>query len=368
MDAKKLKEHLIELIEMHGPSGHEEPIRAYLREQWSGLVEDFEVDGLGSLVGIKRGIGPEPRKRIMLCAHMDEIGQIVTEVKDGYLRLGDIHGTDSRITLAKPVVVLARGGALKGVVAVPPPHITRQQSGTPAYIDHRDQWVDLGLPAEEVARLVRVGDLVTMDAPAVELMGDLIAGKAMDDRACVAAVTACLHYLQGRTHEWDVVAVASTQEEMGLYGARAAAYHVHPDLAIALDVSFAEQSGVNGDDHVKLGEGPQLAIGPNLHDGAVKGVLEAAKRLEMKVPIEAAPGMTGTDAAAIQVSHEGIPTVLLEVPIRNMHSPVETVSLKDIDRAGRLMAEFITGLTPDYLDTIAWKPEEDEENKNGDQS
>lgn len=368
MDAKKLKEHLIALTETHAPSGHEEPVRAYLREQWGGLVDAFEVDGLGSLIGIKYGAGPTPRKRIMLCAHMDEIGQIVMEIKDGYLRLNDIHGTDSRITLAKPVVVLARGGALKGVVASPPPHITGQQGGTPAYLDHREQWVDLGLPADEVARLVRVGDLVTIDATTIELMGDLLAGKAMDDRACVTAVTACLHYLQGRSHTWDVVAVASTQEEMGLYGAAAAAYHVNPDLAIALDVAFAEQPGINGDDHIKLGEGPQLAVGPNLHDGAVKGVLEAAKRLEMNVPIETAPGMTGTDAAAIQVSREGIPTVLLEVPIRNMHSPVETVSLKDIDRAGRLMAEFIAGLAPDYLDTIAWKPESDEENQNGDKS
>jgi endoglucanase len=214
------------------------------------------------------------------------------------------------------------------------------------------------LPQAEVEQLVRIGDMVTMDASALDLQGDKIAGKAMDDRASVAAVTACLHYLHNRLHNWDVYAVASAQEETGLKGAATAAYRIKPDLAIALDVTFAQQPDVNGDEYPKYGQGPVIGIGPNFHDGLYKDLHKAAKRLEMVLFLEPTPGRSGTDAWAIQVSHAGVPTALLGIPIRNMHSPVETVSLKDVDRCGRLMAEFISDLADDYLDTIQWQPDD----------
>jgi putative aminopeptidase FrvX len=352
-----LKEHLKTLTELTGPQGHEEAVRHYLREQWAGMVDEFEIDGFGSLIGIRHGSGPSPRKRIMLCAHMDEIGMLVAEINNGYLRLSDIWGIDHRILLGKPVLIHARTGTLKGLVGAVPPHISGQKSGgTDTYPSWEELWVDLGLPAETVERQVRVGDIVTMDAPALELMGDKVAGKAMDDRACVAAVTACLDYLQSRKHAWDVYAVASAQEETGLFGAATAAYKIQPDLAIALDVAFAQQPGVNGDEYPKHGAAPVYGIGPNLHDGLNKGLQDAAKKLEISLFTEVYTGGTGTDAWSIQVSREGIPTALLGVPVRNMHTPVETVLVKDIDRTGRLMAEFITGLTDEFLEKIAWKP------------
>ncbi|MBI5927978.1 MAG: M20/M25/M40 family metallo-hydrolase [Chloroflexi bacterium] len=353
-----LKEHLKTLTELTGPQGHEEAVRHYLREQWAEYVDDFEVDGFGSLISIKRGSGPEPRKRIMLCAHMDEIGMLVANIKNGYLRLSDIWGIDNRILLGKLVLIHTRSGILKGLVASVPPHISNSKGGADAYPDWEELWVDLGLPAEEVAQKVRIGDIVTMDAPAIDLMGDKVAGKAMDDRACVAAVTACLGYLKSRKHDWDVYAVASTQEETGLFGAATAAYKVQPDLAIALDVAFAQQPGVNGDEYPKHGSAPVIAIGPNLHEGLNKGLQDTAKKLEMSLFTETYTGNTGTDAWSIQVSRAGIPTALLGVPIRNMHTPVETVLLKDIDRTGRLMADFIAGLTDEFLDKITWKPAE----------
>jgi endoglucanase len=364
-----LKEHLRTLTQLTGPSGHETAVRNYLREQWTGLVDEFQVDGLGSLIGIKRGSGPEPRKRIMLSAHMDEIGLLVAEIKHGYLRLANIWGIDFRIMLAKPVLVHTRTRVLKGVVAAVPPHISRNQAGKNNYTPEAEQWVDLGLPVEEVERLVRVGDPVTMDASAIELMGDRMAAKAMDDRAAVAAVTACLDYLKSRKHLWDVYAVASVQEEVGLRGAATAAYHTKPDLAIAIDVTFAQQPGVNGDEYAKLGDGPAIGLGPNFHDGLYKRLQETAKKLEMSLFVEPLTGDSGTDAWAIQVSREGVPTALLGIPLRNMHTPVETLSLKDVDRTGRLMAEFIGELTEDTLEQIAWKPEpaktEDADKKDG---
>jgi endoglucanase len=354
MDKKKLKEHLKTLAEMHAVSAFETPVAEYLRQEWVGLVDEFASDGLGNLVAIKRGSGPEPRKRVMLSAHMDEIGLLVNRIRDGYLQLTNIHGMDSRIMLAKAVLVHTRTGILPGVVAAVPPHISNYTGGTDKYLDFDEMWIDLGLSTDEVAERVQVGDVVTMDAPTLELMGDKLATKALDDRASVAAVTVCLHYLQGRQHTWDIYAVASTQEEVGLRGATTVGYYVAPDLAIALDVTFAQQHGVSGDDCPKLGEGPAIGIGPNFHPGLYKGMQEAAKHLEMSLFVDPMPGTSGTDAWAIQISRQGVPTTLLEIPIRNMHTPIETVVMKDIDRVGRLMAEFITGLTPDYLDTIHW--------------
>jgi endoglucanase len=225
--------------------------------------------------------------------------------------------------------------------------------------------VDLGLPSEEVEKLVRVGDIVTMEAPVVELTDDQIATKAMDDRAAVASVTACLHYLQSRSHVWDVYAVASVQEEVGLHGAMTAAHHTSPDLAIAIDVGFAEQPGMSDDNNVAVDKGPQIGIGPNFHDGLLKGLQKSAKELEISLPLDPTPGGSGTDAWAIQISREGVPTSLLSIPIRNMHSPIETVSIKCVNRTGRLMAEFISSLSADYLDTIAWKIDEDAEADDG---
>lgn len=366
MKTKALKEHLKTLSQLSGPSGYEDEIRSYLRKEWEGLVDTFEVDGLGSLIGIKRGTGPEPRKRIMLCAHMDEIGLIVTEIRNGYLRLDDIWGMDSRTTLAKPVLVHARGGVLRGIVASVPPHILRSTGDNKRYPDFDEQWVDLGMDTEEVEKLVRIGDLVTMEAPAVDLSGGLLATKAMDDRAGVASVTAALHYLKSRSHIWDVYAVASTQEEVGLFGAATAAYHVKPDVAIAIDVGFASQPGVSGDSHIKVTEGPLIGLGPNFHDKLVEDLLDTAKSLEMKLTVEPYSGGSGTDAWSIQISHAGIPTALFSIPIRNMHSTVETVSVTSVDRTGRLMAEFAAELTADYLDTIAWKPDEEPSEDNGD--
>jgi putative aminopeptidase FrvX len=250
-------------------------------------------------------------------------------------------------------------------VAAVPPSMSHTQGGSGKYVPFGEQWIDVGLPADEVERLVQVGDMVTMEAPILELGGDVVAGKAMDDRASVTAVTACLHHLQTYHHSWDVYAVATAQEETGVKGATTAAYYAKPDLAIALDVTFAQQPGVNGDQYPKLGNGPTIGVGANFHDGLVGGLQDAAKRLEMKLFVRGIPGASGTDARAIQLSHAGVPTVLLGIPIRNMHSPVETLNLKDVERVGRLMAEFISGLADDYLDTIQWKPD-DEHDDNGD--
>lgn len=349
-----LKAHLKTLTEAHAPSGHEEPLRVLLREAWSGLVDSIEQDRLGTLIGIKRATQPpETRRKIMLAAHMDEIGMMVRAVVDGFVFVHRISGVDNRIMLAQPVMVHGRR-ALPGIVATVPPHLLKG-TNTGKYPDFETFVIDLGLPAAEVDALVQVGDLITPDSLMIDLGANRVAGKAMDDRACVAAVTVCLHQLKRMQHQWDVYAAATVQEETGLHGAKTAAYHIKPDIAIALDVTFAKQPGVPDEQTVEMGGGVGIGIGPNFHPRLYDKLRETAKQYEIKLQDDLIPGASGTDAWAIQVALEGIPTALLEVPIRNMHSSVETLDLRDIDRAGRLLAAFIADLDADFLTTIQWQ-------------
>lgn len=348
-----LKAHLKSLVEAHAPSGHEGPIREIVRAAWADMVDDFDQDKLGSLIGIKRATTPtDPPRKIMLAAHMDEIGMMVRDVVDGFIYVHRISGVDNRVMMAQPVRVHGKE-PLSGVVATVPPHLLTADERK-KYPTFDQLVVDVGLPADRVAELVQPGDLITVDVPMLELGGDLVAAKAMDDRACVAAVTACLNELQHLQHAWEVYATATVQEESGLYGARTAAQYIGPDVAIALDVTFAPQPGLNGDDLREIGSGPVLTVGANIHQKLFEQITATAKQYEIKYQTDAAPAATGTDAWAIQVAREGIPTALISVPVRNMHSPVETGSLKDIARAGRLLAHFIAGLDADFLTTIDW--------------
>lgn len=348
-----LKEHLRKLVNAHAPSGYEGPIREIIREEWRDLTDEMEQDGLGSLIGIKRATTPvDPPRRIMLAAHMDEIGLMVREIVDGFIYVHRVSGIDNRVMPAQPVLVHGKQ-ALPGVVATVPPHLLKAKERR-KYPTMDSLVVDVGLPAEEVAELVSIGDLITPDTPMIDLQGKRVAAKAFDDRACVAAITVCLDTLKNMSHQWDVYATATVQEETGLLGATTAAYHIQPDIAIALDVTFAEQPGVDSDISTKIGEGPGIGMGANFHIKLFEKIKETAQYHEIKIQEDLIPTGSGTDAWAIQVSREGVPTALLEVPIRNMHSPVETLDTTDIDRAGRLMAHFIAALDADFLTAIDW--------------
>jgi putative aminopeptidase FrvX len=358
-----LTEHLKKLVEAHAPSGHEAPIREILREEWAGYVDEFQQDGLGSLIGIKRATKPteQPRK-IMLAAHMDEIGLLVRDIVDGFIYVHRISGVDSRVMLSQPVVVHGKK-PLKGIVAAVPPHLLDEQSRK-RYPSFDELVIDVGLSHEEVTEIVTIGDTITPDVPLLQLQGSRVAAKAFDDRACVAIVTQCLALLQGMNHSWDVYATATVQEETGLLGATTASRFINPDIAIALDVGFGDQHGAG--DHVTgdLGKGGVLGIGPNFHIKLNEQIEEVANKHEIKFQKEVISGASGTDAWAIQVSNGGVPTALLSLPLRSMHSPVETIDLNDVERTARLLAHFIASLSDDFLATIDWdrpQPAEDTE-------
>jgi endoglucanase len=214
--------------------------------------------------------------------------------------------------------------------------------------------IDAGLCPEEAQTMIRTGDLITMRRDFVELEGGLVSGKALDNRASVAACAVCMEELQRVHHDWDVYAVATTQEEVGLKGAITSAYGLEPDVGIAVDVTWADQPGAPEEYTYQLGKGPTIACGPNFHPRLQEALVETARALEMSYQVEPVVG-GGSDAWAIQVTREGIPTALLSIPLRNMHSPVETVSIQDIKRVGRLLAAFVGALDRAFLDSLAWK-------------
>ncbi|MEA3377659.1 MAG: M42 family metallopeptidase [Chloroflexota bacterium] len=347
---------LKELSEAEGMSGFEGPIRELVRQRWEPFVDEMHEGKLGSLIGLKNGVGPEPRPKLMLAAHMDEIGLMVTDIEKGFLRIARVGGTDRRVLLGLEVTVHGRRD-LPGVVATRPPHVLSQEERKKT-VPWDQIFVDVGLPADEVKELVSVGDLISIRREMSELKNRRVAGKALDDRACVAAVTVALEQLQRVQHAWDVFAVATAQEETGLKGAIAAAYGVAPDAAIALDVTFGEQPDAPKADTLPLGEGPSISIGPNFHPKLVERLKEVAEDREIPYHIDPIPGRSGTDAWAIQVTREGVPTALVSVPLRYMHQPVETLAVADVERAGRLLAAFIAESEASLLDELAWEVNE----------
>jgi len=341
--------HVKALSAPPGLSGYEAPVRAVIRSAWAPLTDEQHEDRLGTFWAVRRGRGPAPRPRLMLAAHMDAIGLIVTRREGEFLRVSNLGGIDPRVLPGQLVTVHGRE-LLLGIVAAPPPFLlpkAKRESVTPL----NELLVDTGLPAERLAELVQIGDLVSFAQPPVELLNELLAAKSLDNRASVAALTVCLDALQGRPHAWDIFAVATVQEEVGLRGAGTSAYSLTPDLAVAVDVTFGSDAATREFAHktLPLGGGPALGMGPNIHTGLFAAFKACAGRTEIPYTVEVMPAHSGTDAFAIQVARAGIPTMVVSIPVRNMHTPVEVVAMKDIARTGRLLAEFAASLDDKFM-------------------
>jgi endoglucanase len=348
---------LKELLTAPGLSGFEDPAAEIISSKWKPLVHEISRGKLGSLHGLRRGTGKSPRPSVMVATHMDAIGLMVTGMEDGFLRLTQVGGVDPRVLPGTLVTLHATGAGepqpIPGVVVLPPSHLLPPETGlNPVPLEYL--FLDTGLPPRKVANLVHVGDLVSFAQPPLELTGETIAGHTLDNRASVAALTVCLEELQARPHLWDVWAVATTQEEVGTIGATGSTFELHPAFVIALDVTFAKGPGASDWQTSPLGKGPTLCMGPNIHPALHKAMKECADRLEIPVGLEYAPRHTGTDGYSTQVVAEGIPTLVMGIPLRYMHTPVEVVAIKDIQRTGRLIAEFIAGLAPDFMNKIVW--------------
>lgn len=343
------------LISVSGLSGYEGPVADLIAARWRPLVDEISMSRVGSLHGLKRGTGNAPRPSLMIATHMDAIGMRVSKIVDGFLHITNVGGIDVRVLPGAEVTVHASRSKeeLPGVVVLPPARFLPESVGDKILIEHL--LVDTGLLPRELMKKVCVGDLVSFANQPFELAGDVISGHSVDNRASIAALTICLEELQNKPHIWDVWAVATVQEETTLLGAYTSAYDLRPQIAIVVDGSFAKGPGASGWQTSAMGKGVGLCIGPNMHPFLHKKLKELAERLEIPWFLDVTTAHSGTDAFAIQITAEGIPAALVEFPIRYMHTPVESVSLKDIQRTGRLLAEFVASLEANFVEEIVWE-------------
>jgi endoglucanase len=350
------KDFLKKLITAPGLSGYETPLREMLEQAWRPLVDDMQISRLGSLHALCQGNLPEPRPSLLLAAHMDAIGLMVSGIVDDFLRLTAIGGLDPRVLPGQLVTIHGRTD-LPGIIVQPPAHLLPQDNqGKTVLLDYL--WADVGLLPAQVQRQVRIGDLVSFAQQPFEMGKDFLAGRSLDNRASVAAVTVCLENLQSRQLGWDVWAVATAQEEETLGGAATSAYQLRPSLAIAIDVTFGASPGSSAHETFPVGKGITLGWGPNIHPKLFSAFKDLADRLEIPTKIEVMPRNSGTDAMALQVAAEGIPTMVVGIPLKYMHTPVEVVSIKDVQRAGRLLAEFAAMLDEKFLEQLSLDDEQ----------
>ena len=347
----KLLPHLKEMITASGLSGYEGPICEIIADTWQPLTDELTLSRIGSLHGLRRGSGEHPRPSILLATHMDAIGMIVVGIESGFLRVGEIGGIDHRVLPGQLVTVHGRRD-LPGVVVQPPGFLLPSEAGA-GPVPLANLYVDIGLLAREVGRQVRIGDLISFATQPIELDKTTLAGHSLDNRASIAALTHCLKLLDSRKHIWDVWAVATVQEEETMGGALTSAFGLDPQLAVAVDVTFAKGPGTPEEESYPLGETITLGWGPNIHPGLYRAFEGVAKKLEIPYKLEPLPRHSSTDAMGLQIARTGIPTMVISIPLRYMHTPVEIISMKDIKRTGRLMAEFITELEADFMDNLS---------------
>lgn len=337
------KQTLLRILDTHGGPGFEEATAEVIREAFREYTSDIQTDKMGNLIAVIHGEGDGPRPRILLSAHMDEIALIVTKIEDGgFLRVWQAGGFDARTLVGQEVVVHGKRDLL-GIVGSKPPHLTTPDERNQA-APLEDLYIDLAMPLEQVRDVVTVGDRITLHRETMELLNHRLSGKALDNRTSVAIVLECLEHLRHLKHGADVYAVASVQEEVGVRGATTVGYGVNPDIAIAIDVTFADMPGQAPDESFKLGKGPAVAFGPNIHPKIFKKLTETATDNRIPYQLELSQGPTGTDGRAFQIAREGLAVGLVGIAIRYMHTSVELGSYDDVVDCGRLLAHFIASV------------------------
>ena len=324
-----------------GVSGAEHDAAEAARELLSEYAPDASVDKFGCVSGFI-GERDNGKPTVMLEAHIDEIGFIVTYIDDkGFLRVGNCGGTDRRLYAAQTVTVHTGSGDIKGVICTLPPHVASDSSKT---MKTEEVAVDIGYTTREAAeKVVSVGDRITIDNTLAKLCGTRVTSKAIDDRAGVAAVLYALGLVKGRELPYNVEVLFASQEEVGSRGAAIAAFKSRADIALATDVSFAYTPDEKKSYCGTMGKGAMIGISPVLDREVTAELKKLAADKKIPCQYEVMGRDTGTDADDISVSHGGIRTGLISIPIKYMHTPVEIADTEDIKAVSRLMAAFITG-------------------------
>ncbi len=336
------------LLETPSPSGYEQPIQKVVREYAGSFADEMTTDVHGNVI-ITRN--PGAPLRVMFAGHCDQIGFCVQYIDaEGFLYVQPIGGWDPQVLIGQKLTVWTASGPLFGVIARKPIHLLTDEERKQV-VKMKDLWLDIGCKdKEEALELVRIGDPVTLELGVTMLHNNFACSPAMDDKVgCWVAIEAVRRAIATPLH-CSLVAVSTVQEEIGLRGAMTASYTVNPHVGIAIDVTHATDCPTidkkqEGD--VALGKGPVVYRGPNMNPMVVERLFEAGRFAEIPIQAAASGRATGTDANTIQISRGGVAAGLVSIPNRYMHSPVEMVSLEDLDRAADLLTAFATQLQGD---------------------
>jgi len=334
---------LRQLTEAHGVPGQEDAIRSIVRSELQDHCE-IAVDRIGNLIAFREGKGKTSKKKLMLAAHMDEIGFIVKFIDDkGFLRVQTLGGWDPRQMASQRVIVHTKAGPIPGLLAAEtkPKHLlTPEELNRPVSIEQ--YFVDIGMSPDDAKKKVRLGDMITMDR-AFQSMGDLMTCKSMDDRVAVFCMIEAVR--AAKNHDVDLYAVATVQEEIGLRGAAASGWSIEPDIVVALDITLANDiPGIPDSLHVTtLGGGTAIKIMDSsliCHPRLVEHFRSLAETHQIKYQMEILP-FGGTDAGSVQRLHGGLPAFTLSIPTRYVHTVNETVHKEDVQATIDLLGHYI---------------------------
>jgi endoglucanase len=333
-----LAESLEKLSNACGVVGREEEVRELMAKMLKPHVDEIREDKLGNVIGVKKEKKTAPK--VMLAAHMDEIGLMIKTIsKEGFLQFTKMGGIDDRILLAQKVMVYTEKGPLHGIIGSKPPHIQKEEERK-KIITYDELFIDIGAEDQETAKKMgaKIGDPVGFDVKFARIGKDIVIGKALDDRVGCAVMVEAMKQLEKT--DCTVYAVGTVQEEVGLRGATTSAFGILPDIGIALDVTVAgDVPGIKEfEAPVKMRKGPSLSVadaGLITHPKVLRLLVDAAE--ENKIPYQLETGLAGsTDAARISLTREGVPCGTISVPTRYIHNPVSMLSLKDVENTIKL--------------------------------
>ena len=322
------------------PSGFERPAAQTALELLRPLMDEVWTDRLGNVIGVRR-CGTPGAKKLLLDAHLDEVGMVVTGHKDGFLRFS-ANGVDLRMLPDREVSILTDPPML-GVVACLPPHVLSAEDREKAP-EAKDLFIDVGLSRERAERLIPIGTPVVYRTDFTRLGARQVCAKALDDRACFAALLRAAELLKERALDVDLYLLGSVCEEVSGAGAKVGAQALAPDFCVAVDVTHGRTPDSSRDESFVMGGGPAVGIGPNCTRWMTRRLLDKAAGLDLAVQREVMEGGSGTNGWPMQVANEGIATAVVSIPLKYMHTPVETVELSDIEHTARLLAAFTAGL------------------------
>ncbi len=329
---------LTRLCAVPAPSGFEGPMARTAARLLEPLLDEVHLDRMGSVSGVRR-CGAEHAPRILLDAHLDEVGFLVTGHQEGFLRFAPLGGVDPRVLPDREVTVLT-SPPIPGIIACLPPHVERRED-MEKVLKTEELFVDVGLTQEQAVERIPLGTPMVSRMGCFPLGEKYFCGRALDDRAGFAVILDVLERLQGEQLDVDLYVLGSVQEETHDTGAVTGAWGIAPQMCVALDVTHGRSPDAPEEQTLVMGGGPVLNLGPNSTPWMNRRMRATARALEMNLQVEVSGGSSGTDGWSVQILREGVATAVLSVPLRYMHTPAEVVHLQDLEDTARLLAAFL---------------------------